>query len=266
MSAVERFALGAPNEAAFGFCQGISLGELVFVSGQVGKDNRTGEMVGPPDLAGRYARTIANVREIAGSLLSGLARLIHLQVHIAEPLARSWEQLVASQRDLLAADERPAVSVVPVEGLSRPDYLVEISAHATASEPDGIAAPTAAEAALGGSRGVRLGDLIFLGGHLPVDDAGTVQGGSVPAQLDLVIRRMDATLRELGATLADCVSVQLWIAARPTPAGFDALAKVNRSHFGAARPTSTLVFVPELPFGALVQLSAVAVSPRSGGK
>ncbi|MFN8231921.1 MAG: RidA family protein [Actinomycetota bacterium] len=264
MSAVERFTLGAPNEEIFGFCQGISVDDLVFVSGQVGKDNKTGEMVGPHDLAGRYARTIANIREIAGSLLPGLARLVDLQVHIAEPLARSWEQIIASQGDLLRDDECPAVSVVSVEGLARPDYLVEISAHATAADPDAVAVPTAIERALGGSRGVRLGDLVFLGGHLPVDDDGRVQGGSVPEQLDLVARRMDATLRELGASLADCVSVQLWIAEHPTPDGFDALSAVNSSHFGKSKPTSTLVFVPELPLGALVQLSAVAVSPKSG--
>jgi enamine deaminase RidA (YjgF/YER057c/UK114 family) len=249
---------GAPNEEHFGFCQAIEHNGIIAISGQVGKDNATGEMRGPTTVENRVAGALDNVRTMLESLAGADARLVYLQAHVAVPLVEVWDALVAECKRSLVL-ECPAVSIVPVDGLSRPDYLVEVSAVATKQPVSSLADQSPIGSVLGSSRAVRVGDQVFLSGHLPVDAAGEVVGATVAEQFEAVLAALKTTLGEVGAAITDVISVHIWIAARPTPEGFEELAAVNRRFFGASKPTSTLVFVPELPLGALVQVSAVAI-------
>ncbi len=257
-SARTRLLAGAPNEEHFGFSQGLRQDGFVAVSGQVGKDNSTGEMIGPTSFPNRIAVTMRNIRAIAEQLGGPAMRLVYVQAHVAVPLAPVWEQLAAEWRSSFGADP-PAVSVVTVDGLSRPDYLVEVSAMATTEPVTVLDDDGPIGAALGSARAVRVGDQVFLSGLLPLDASGALVGETVAEQFDAALNALQETLAELDVPIADVFVAYFWIAERPTPEGFEALAAVNRRFFGESKPTSTLVFVPELPFGALVQVTAVAV-------
>jgi 2-iminobutanoate/2-iminopropanoate deaminase len=254
-----RYLAGAPNEEIFGFCQGMRHGDLVWVAGQVGKDNSTGEMDGPAEFANRLRRTVANIREIAAELLGEDARLFYTQAHVAMPLGEVWDDLAAGHRELLA--EAPASAVVPVKALAQPDYLVEVSAMAGVEEAVRIEDTGPVGGPLGTSSAVRVGDLVFLGGHTSAGADGVPVGATAAEQLEGAARSLAATLEAMGGGLGDCVAVNVWVAGEPgTPEAGD-ISAANRAYFGAEKPTSTLVFVPELPLGALVQLSATAVVP-----
>lgn len=258
-AAVTRYLTGAPNEEIFGFCQGIRHGDLVWVAGQVGKDNSTGEMDGPTEFSNRLRRTVANIREAATELLGEDAKLFYTQAHVAMPLAEVWDDLAAGHRDLLG--EAPASAVVTVKALAQPDYLVEVSAMAGVKEVDRIEDTGPIGGPLGSSRAVRVGDIVFLGGHSSLDADGVPVGATAAEQLDGAARSLGATLAEMGGSLGDCVAVNVWVAVEPGSEEAGDISAANRAHFGDDKPTSTLVFVPELPLGALVQLSATAVIP-----
>jgi enamine deaminase RidA (YjgF/YER057c/UK114 family) len=258
-AAPTRFLAGAPNEEIFGFCQGVRYGDLVWIAGQVGKDNSTGEMDGPAEFANRLRRAVANIREIAAELLGDQARLFYTQAHVAMPLAEVWDDLAAGHRDLLG--DAPASAVVTVKALAQPDYLVEVSAMAGVKEVDRIEDTGPIGGPLGSSRAVRVGDLVFLGGHTSAGADGVPVGATAAEQLDGAARSLGATLAEMGGSLADCVAVNVWVAVDPGGDEVGDISAANRAHFGDKKPSSTLVFVPELPLGALVQLSATAVLP-----
>jgi 2-iminobutanoate/2-iminopropanoate deaminase len=255
MSGALRLLSGNPGEEAFGYSQGIRHGEVIAVSGQVGRDNPSGALLGPQTMENRCRTAIANVHAIAGE-----ARLVAVQAHITERLASAFDDLVAALRTTLAPDA-PALTLVPVAALASPDYLVEISAMATTGPVTTVTDHGPIGRAFGTSRAVSAGGQVHVGGQLPLGSDGEVVGSGTAAEhLDIALGNLAATLAAAGTRMEDVVSEHVFIAAELDADGFEALRAVHARWFAASKPTSTLLFVPELPFGALVQVSAVALA------
>ncbi|HXV33199.1 MAG TPA: RidA family protein [Gaiellaceae bacterium] len=107
---------------------------------------------------------------------------------------------------------------------------------------------------------VRAGDLLFVSGVVPVDEAGEVVGGDdVAAQARQVFVNMARVLETAGAAFADVVKVTVFLTDvddRPL------INPVRQEVFGSARPASTLVEVSRLAIpGAKIEVEAVAVVP-----
>jgi enamine deaminase RidA (YjgF/YER057c/UK114 family) len=104
---------------------------------------------------------------------------------------------------------------------------------------------------------VGAGDLLFVAGILPVDQAGDLVGGAdVAAQAEFVLGELGRILDAAGCTPADVVKVTVFlteIADRPL------VNPARQRFFGDARPASTLVEVSGLAVpGALIEIDAVA--------
>lgn len=259
MADFERLFMGAPNEEHFGFCQGMRVGNTIYVSGQVGKDNTTGEMHAGDGLATKYENTVTNIRRIIDGLARGETSMVSVQALPVSCEPGDVETIAAQQRGLFGNDA-PAFSITPIKDLARPDYLVEVSAVATEGVVVRVADESSWGEAVGGSAATKVGDTIYLSGHLPFGEDGEIAGETVGEQLTVVNERLQATLAEFDATLENCVSVQLWIAEEVSADIFEEVSAVNRRFYGAAKPTSTLVFAPSLPHGALAQIAAIAVT------
>lgn len=109
---------------------------------------------------------------------------------------------------------------------------------------------------------VRLGDLLFLSGQLPITPAGnTLASESFEAQARQVLANVEACLRAIGAgrehLLAVTVSVTD-IADWPT---FDAL---YGEWLGAHRPARAVAQVAALHYGSALEVQATAAAPTSG--
>ena len=107
---------------------------------------------------------------------------------------------------------------------------------------------------------VRAGDLVFVSGVVPVDEAGDLVGGDdVVAQAEFVFERVGVVLAAAGAAPADVVKVTLFLTNvddRPQ------INPVRQRFFGETRPASTLVEVSRLAIpGAKLEVEAVAVLP-----
>ena len=105
---------------------------------------------------------------------------------------------------------------------------------------------------------VRVGDLVFVSGCVPVDAEGRLVGGDdVVAQARQVFRNIQAVLAAAGATFADIARVTVYLTS------VDDRQKVNpvrQEFFGKARPASALVEVRRLAVqGARVEVEVVAV-------
>jgi len=104
---------------------------------------------------------------------------------------------------------------------------------------------------------VRVGDLLFVSGCVPVDADGRLVGGDdVVAQARQAFANVGAILEAAGASFADVAKVTIFLT------DVDDRPKINpvrQELFGAVRPASTLVEVPRLAIpGAKIEVEAVA--------
>ena len=101
---------------------------LVFVAGQVA-DDAQGNLVGPGDLPAQARQAFANVERAlaaAGATPEQVARItIYVVHHRPEYLTE-----ISNARAAVFGDHRPADTLVGVEALAEPGYLIEVEAIA----------------------------------------------------------------------------------------------------------------------------------------
>jgi reactive intermediate/imine deaminase len=105
---------------------------------------------------------------------------------------------------------------------------------------------------------VRVGDLLFVSGCVPVDSEGRLVGGDdVVVQARQTFENVGAVLTAGGSSFGDVAKVTVFLT------DVDDRAKINpvrQEFFGDARPASTLVEVSALAIpGAKIEVEAVAV-------
>jgi 2-iminobutanoate/2-iminopropanoate deaminase len=105
---------------------------------------------------------------------------------------------------------------------------------------------------------VRVGDLVFVSGCVPVDSRGHLVGeDDVVAQARQTLENVGAVLAAAGSSFADVAKVTIFLTDiddRPL------INPVRQEFFGNARPASTLVEVSGLAIpGAKIEVEAVAV-------
>jgi 2-iminobutanoate/2-iminopropanoate deaminase len=108
---------------------------------------------------------------------------------------------------------------------------------------------------------VRVGDLLFVSGCVPVDGCGRLIGGdNVVEQARQTFANVGAVLEAGGSSFADVAKVTIFLT------DVEDRAKINpvrQEVFGDARPASTLVEVSRLAIpGAKIEVEAVAVVGR----
>lgn len=103
------------------------------------------------------------------------------------------------------------------------------------------------------------GTQVHVSGTLPVDDDGTVQGeGSMRAQTEAIVEKLDTSLAAAGATVEDVVRVRIFT--------LDAAAYLDAGHpvllewYDGTKPASTMCEVAGLADDAvLVEIDVTAV-------
>ena len=107
---------------------------------------------------------------------------------------------------------------------------------------------------------VRVGDLLFVSGVVPVDTGGRLVGeGDVVEQARQVFRTMGQVLAAAGASFQDVAKVTVFLTDVDDRA---AINPVRQEAFGDARPASTLVEISRLAIpGAKIEVECVAALP-----
>jgi reactive intermediate/imine deaminase len=123
-----------------------------------------------------------------------------------------------------------------------------------------IRAPGLAEPISHYTDAVRVGELVFVSGCVPVDSEGRLVGeDDVVAQARRTLENVGAVLAAAGCSFGDVVKVTIFLT------DVDDRARINplrQEFFGDARPASTLVEVSRLAIpGAKIEVEAVAVVP-----
>lgn len=121
-----------------------------------------------------------------------------------------------------------------------------------------IIATQNAPAAIGPySQGVRVGDLIYTAGQIPLTPGtGKLIEGGIEEQTRQVMQNLANVLEAAGSSLAHVVKTTIFV----TNLGdFTAINKVYGSFFASDPPARSTVQVAALPMGANVEIEAVAI-------
>ena len=121
-----------------------------------------------------------------------------------------------------------------------------------------ISSGTVYEEIAGYSRAVRLGNAVHVSGTTATAGADEIIGiGDSAAQTDFIIRKIEAALREAGASLNDVVRTRIYLA---PGADWEAVSRVHGRYFGEIRPANTLLYVQALVGeDYLVEMEAEAI-------
>jgi 2-iminobutanoate/2-iminopropanoate deaminase len=117
--------------------------------------------------------------------------------------------------------------------------------------------PAQSPAAVGPyNQAVRVGDLLFSAGQIPLDPAsGNLVGGDIKAQTERVLRNIQAILQDQRLTFAHVVKTTVFLI---NLADFAAMNEVYARYFTADFPARSTVQVAALPKGAQVEIEFVA--------
>jgi reactive intermediate/imine deaminase len=109
------------------------------------------------------------------------------------------------------------------------------------------------------AQGVAGGGLLFISGQLPITPNGAIlKEASFAAQARQAIANMLAVLEAAGGTPDRLVRITAYIV---DVANWPAFNQVYAELMGDARPARTVVPVPELHHGVLIEVDGIALSP-----
>ena len=116
---------------------------------------------------------------------------------------------------------------------------------------------SAAPAAIGPySQGIRIGNVVYCSGQIPVDPAtGTVAGTAIAEQAEQSCKNVGAILEEAGLTFDNVIKTTCFLADMADFAAFNA---VYEKYF-TSKPARSCVAVKDLPKAVLVEIEILAV-------
>ena len=116
--------------------------------------------------------------------------------------------------------------------------------------------PKAAPAAGPYSHAVRVGDMLFCAGQIPlIPENGQLTTGDVKAQTERVLENIKIILNDQTLTFANVVKTTVFLT---NLADFPAMNEVYGKYFSAPYPARSTIQVAALPRGANVEIEAIA--------
>jgi 2-iminobutanoate/2-iminopropanoate deaminase len=116
--------------------------------------------------------------------------------------------------------------------------------------------PQAAPPAGPYSHAVRVGELLFCAGQIPlIPDSGQLVGGDIRAQTERVLENVKLILANEKLTFANVVKSTVFLT---NLADFTAMNEVYGRYFSAPYPARSTIQVAALPRGANVEIEVIA--------
>jgi 2-iminobutanoate/2-iminopropanoate deaminase len=106
------------------------------------------------------------------------------------------------------------------------------------------------------SQAIRVGNLVFVSGQIPVDPATDTMPQGIGDQTRVVLGNLRAVLEAAGCTLADVVKTTVYM---KDLGEFVAMNQVYAAFFKETPPARATVGVHDLPKGARVEIDAIAI-------
>lgn len=107
------------------------------------------------------------------------------------------------------------------------------------------------------SQAIRIGNLVFCSGQIPIDPAtGEFVSGGIKEQTEQVLKNLTAVLESAGATLQNVVKTTVFLADMND---FAAMNEVYAKFFSDNKPARSTVQAARLPRDARVEIECIAI-------
>lgn len=250
------------------FSQAVRCEEMIFTSGVTAVDE-TGAVLYPGSLYEQSRVVLPKLDKLLRQLGASLADAVKANIFNVEPGTKEDWRAPALLRASHYPEPGPAATGISLPKGARPGVMVVNDVIAMRAI-DGCAIPRTAvwpdnhwdwTVHLPYRHGIRCGDLVFLGGQVPLaPDASVMHRGDMVAQTKLSMDYIGRVLNELGLGFANVVKVNSFYVG---PCGEQYLkpnAETRFSYFPAKGPVSTGVPVPWLAYeDMLTEIDIVAV-------
>ena len=124
-----------------------------------------------------------------------------------------------------------------------------------------VSTPDAPEAIGPYSQAIKVGELVFASGQIPLDPGtGQIVGSDSATQADRVLKNLQAVLLASGTSLENVVKTAVYL---KHISDFPAVNEVYGRYFKVNPPARSTVQVANLPKDALVEIEAIAIVPAS---
>jgi len=250
-------ASGRSLEKLAHYSRALRVGDMVFQSGTTAID-RQGNVRGVGDVA-RQVETIMTIAEWSlGRAGARLADVVRSRIYVTD--IQVGDGAVRTLARYLR-DARPAATLVQVNGLARPEQLVEIEldlVDGAGASARRISSGRAIEDEYAYSRALRVGDRVFVSGTTALSARGVVEGqGDLYRQTRNTMDTIFAALAQAGAAREDIVYTKTFLTDLDRSADY---TRAWLEALGDVRPTSTLLGIPALVFpDMLVEIEVEAV-------
>ena len=108
------------------------------------------------------------------------------------------------------------------------------------------------------SQAIRVGNLLFASGQIPLRPDGSLSGGDIKVQTEQVMVNIAAVLKAAGLGLNDVVKATCFL---KDLSHFAAFNEVYGRYFADNLPARSTVEVARLPKDVLVEVEIIAVAP-----
>jgi enamine deaminase RidA (YjgF/YER057c/UK114 family) len=190
------------------FSPAVRSGDLLYVAGTMATD-AAGKIV-PGNIEAQTRRTLDNIGAIlkAGNL--DFKDVVQVMVYLTD--SRDFDRMSRVYREFFKSN--PPVLAVIETPLVLQDGLIEISAiAASASVQRQFARPAGWQDNPLYSRGIRVGDHVFLAGLVPEDPrTGRVVEGDTGAQTMQILTNAKALMESMGSAMSDLTVARSWLA------------------------------------------------------
>jgi len=106
------------------------------------------------------------------------------------------------------------------------------------------------------SQAIKAGNFIFTAGQIHLTPDGQLVEGTIEDQTHQIMRNLQAILKQAGASFANVVKTTIYVTDMST---YGQVNLVYGSYFKAPFPARETVCVKELPLGAKIEISLIAV-------
>jgi len=109
------------------------------------------------------------------------------------------------------------------------------------------------------SQAIKVGNLLFFSGQIPVNPAsGQIESPDIEAQTRRVLENLKAIVETTGGALSSVVKTTVYLTSL---LDFDLMNEVYAEYFPFRPPARSTVEVSALPKDALIEIDAIAVLP-----
>ncbi len=257
---------GARLPAAFS--QALRCGQMIFTSGQCA-EGADGSIEAPGDLVAQSYHVLDKLQRLLHGLGADLYDAVKANVFNVEPGKQEDWKAAALVRAAHYREPGPAATGLSLRRLARDGLMLRYDVIAMRGD-DGARLPREPAWPTGHwdwpvhlpyRHGLRVGDLVFLGGQVSLTPEGAViDPGEIKPQTETAMRNIEKVLAELGLGCENLVKINTFYVGTRGEADLRENAEVRSRYYRGPGPASTGIPFPYLAYEQmLIEIDCIAM-------